>query len=79
VTRPHPFMTRRIAAIGLGVSRYGLAFLLVLIGGYKFFPFEAEGIRPLVGSSPCCRGSMACWMSREWRPSSGHSKLPSAL
>jgi reactive chlorine resistance protein C len=52
VTRPHPFMTRRIAAIGLGVSRYGLAFLLVLIGGYKFLPFEAEGIRPLVGSSP---------------------------
>jgi reactive chlorine resistance protein C len=52
VTRPHPFMTRGIGAIGLGVSRYGLAFLLVLIGGYKFFPFEAEGIRPLVGSSP---------------------------
>jgi uncharacterized membrane protein YkgB len=52
VTRLDPFMTRRIGAIGLGVSRYGLAFLLVLIGGYKFFAFEAEGIRPLVGSSP---------------------------
>jgi uncharacterized membrane protein YkgB len=52
VTRPDPFMTRRIGAIGLGVSRYGLAFLLVLIGSYKFFTFEAEGIRPLVGSSP---------------------------
>jgi reactive chlorine resistance protein C len=52
VTRPHPVMTRRIGAIGLGVSRYGLAMLLLLIGGYKFFAFEAEGIRPLVGSSP---------------------------
>jgi reactive chlorine resistance protein C len=52
VTRLDPFMTRRIGAIGLGVSRYGLAFLLLLIGGYKFFSFEAEGIRPLVGSSP---------------------------
>jgi reactive chlorine resistance protein C len=52
VTRPDPFMTKWIGAIGLGVSRYGLAFLLALIGGYKFFSFEAEGIRPLVGSSP---------------------------
>jgi uncharacterized membrane protein YkgB len=50
--RPDPFMTRRMGAIGLGVSRYGLAFLLVLIGSYKFFMFEAEAIRPLVGSSP---------------------------
>jgi reactive chlorine resistance protein C len=52
VTRPNPLMTRRIGAIGLGVSRYGLAFLLVLIGSYKFFTFEAEAIQPLVGSSP---------------------------
>jgi reactive chlorine resistance protein C len=52
VRRSDPLMTRRIGAIGLGVSRYGLAFLLVLIGSYKFFTFEAEGIRPLVGSSP---------------------------
>ena len=48
----HRRMTDRIGAIGLGVSRYGLAFLLVLIGSYKFFTFEAEGIRPLVGTSP---------------------------
>jgi reactive chlorine resistance protein C len=54
VTRPqeHPLTTSRIGAIGLGVSRYGLALLLVLIGGYKFFTFEAEAIRPLVGNSP---------------------------
>jgi uncharacterized membrane protein YkgB len=54
VTKPgeHRLMPHRIGAIGLGVSRYGLALLLVLIGGYKFFTFEAEAIRPLVGSSP---------------------------
>jgi hypothetical protein len=54
VTRPgeHQVMPDRIGAIGLRVSRYGLAFLLALIGGYKLFAFEAEAIRPLVGSSP---------------------------
>jgi uncharacterized membrane protein YkgB len=48
----YALVTNRIGAIGLAVSRYGLAFVLVLIGTYKFFAFEAEGIRPLVGSSP---------------------------
>jgi reactive chlorine resistance protein C len=53
VTRPEEHhMMNRIAAIGLGLSRYGLALVLVVIGSYKFFPFEAEAIRPLVGSSP---------------------------
>jgi uncharacterized membrane protein YkgB len=46
-----PTMTR-IHAVGLALLRYGLAFLLVVIGSYKFFAFEAEGIRPLVSSSP---------------------------
>jgi reactive chlorine resistance protein C len=48
----HPLVTNRIGAIGLDVSRYGLAFILVLIGSYKFFTFEAEGIQPLVANSP---------------------------
>jgi reactive chlorine resistance protein C len=41
-----------IASIGLGVSRYGLVFLLLLWGTFKFFAFEAEGIQPLVSNSP---------------------------
>ncbi|HYQ18860.1 MAG TPA: DUF417 family protein [Polyangiaceae bacterium] len=41
-----------LAAIGLGVLRYGLVFLLVLWGAFKFAAFEAEGIKPLVGHSP---------------------------
>jgi uncharacterized membrane protein YkgB len=41
-----------IRAVGLSLLRYGLAFLLVTIGSFKFFAFEAEAIRPLVSNSP---------------------------
>lgn len=37
---------------GLGVLRYGLVFLLVLWGSFKFFAFEAVAIQPLVANSP---------------------------
>lgn len=37
---------------GIGISRYGLAGLLLLWGSFKFFPFEAMAIQPLVGHSP---------------------------
>jgi reactive chlorine resistance protein C len=51
-TERHSLVTNRIGAVGLGLSRYGLALVLVLIGTYKFFTFEAEGIRPLISNSP---------------------------
>jgi uncharacterized membrane protein YkgB len=38
--------------VGIGVLRYGVVFLLVVIGAAKYFAFEAEGIRPLVENSP---------------------------
>src|SRR6266487_4616247 len=41
-----------IGAAGLILLRYGLVFLLLLWGSFKFFAFEAEGIRPLVEHSP---------------------------
>lgn len=44
--------TRRLAGVGRGVLRYGLMALLLLWGGFKFFDFEAEGIRPLIEHSP---------------------------
>lgn len=37
---------------GLAVLRYGLVFLLVMWGGFKFASFEASGIQPLVSHSP---------------------------
>jgi uncharacterized membrane protein YkgB len=37
---------------GLVTSRYGLVFLLVMWGGFKFATFEAEGIQDLVSHSP---------------------------
>jgi hypothetical protein len=59
----------RIRAVGLGLLRFGLALLLMMIGSFKFFAFEAEGIKPLVGSSPCSPGSMISLASaapRRW-------------
>jgi uncharacterized membrane protein YkgB len=44
--------TRRLGAAGRAVLRYGLMALLLLWGSFKFFGFEAEGIRPLVEHSP---------------------------
>ena len=41
-----------LASAGLWVLRYGLVFFLLTFGGFKFFAFEAEGIRPLVANSP---------------------------
>ena len=38
--------------LGTGVLRYGVVFLLLVIGTAKFFAFEAEGIKPLVEHSP---------------------------
>jgi uncharacterized membrane protein YkgB len=37
---------------GIGVSRYGLVTILLLIGGLKFTHAEAQGIQPLVSHSP---------------------------
>jgi uncharacterized membrane protein YkgB len=42
----------QLSALGLGVLRYGVLFLLVLWGGFKFFEFEAKAIQPLVENSP---------------------------
>lgn len=47
--------TRRLAAVGRGVLRYGLVVLMVLWGAFKFTAFEADGIRPLVEHSPLLR------------------------
>ena len=38
--------------IGARVLRYGLALILLWIGGLKFTAYEANGIEPLVSNSP---------------------------
>src|SRR3954453_3406902 len=45
-------MGDRLKSIGMHVARYGLAIVLLWIGGMKFTAYEAEGIRPLVANSP---------------------------
>jgi reactive chlorine resistance protein C len=39
-------------AVGIGILRYSVAFLLLFIGALKFFEFEANAIQPLVAHSP---------------------------
>src|SRR4051812_8035532 len=41
-----------LRSVGLGILRYGLAFILVLWGAFKFFEFESEAIRPFIENSP---------------------------
>ena len=43
---------RKLQNLGAGVLRYGLTFLLLLFGAFKFFRFEAEAIQPLLTHSP---------------------------
>src|SRR5262245_20289179 len=45
-------LSDKLRAIGTHVTRYGLAVVLLWIGGMKFTAYEAEGIRPLVANSP---------------------------
>jgi uncharacterized membrane protein YkgB len=47
-----PRRGRQLQTLGSGVLRYGLTFLLLLFGAFKFFRFEAEAIQPLLGHSP---------------------------
>ncbi len=51
ITASHGHLLK-LRSVGLGILRYGLAFTLVLWGGFKFFEFEAEAIRPFIEHSP---------------------------
>src|SRR3954452_22069019 len=54
----------RLQAIGTAILRYGLVFLLVLWGGFKFTQFEAEGIKPLIENSPLFSWLYGIWSVR---------------
>lgn len=43
---------RRVHALGSGLVRLGLAFILALFGTFKLFRFEALAIQPVVSHSP---------------------------
>lgn len=47
-----PAFISALERTGIGVSRYGLVAILLLIGGLKFTHAEAQGIQPLVSQSP---------------------------
>ena len=48
---------RRVQALGSGLVRLGLAFILALFGTLKFFRFEAVAIQPVISHSP-----LLAWM-----------------
>src|SRR5205807_10076506 len=50
--RQGEIMGDRLKLIGMHVARYGLVIVLLWIGGMKFTAYEAEGIKPLVATSP---------------------------
>jgi len=47
-----PRRGQQLQTLGAGVLRYGLTFLLLLFGTFKFLRFEAEAIQPLLTHSP---------------------------
>ena len=51
-TFPHLRRGQQLQSLGAGILRYGLTFLLLLFGTFKFFQFEAEAIQPLLTHSP---------------------------
>lgn len=50
-----------LSRIGAEAARYGVALVLLAIGILKFTPAEAEGIRPLLTSSPLLHWMYAIW------------------
>ena len=66
-------MGDRLKSIGMHIARYGLAIVLLWIGGMMFTAYQAEGIRPLAENSPL--------MSRVYRVMSvgGFSSLLGAV
>jgi uncharacterized membrane protein YkgB len=45
-------LSAKLHTIGIHVARYGLAIVLLWIGGMKFTAYEAGGIKPMVANSP---------------------------
>jgi reactive chlorine resistance protein C len=59
--------------LGLLTLRYGLVLILFWIGAMKFTAFEAEGIKPLIGTSPFLR-----WLYRAFDPQTVSNLLGTA-
>lgn len=49
---PPDCCAQRVNRLGIHVTRYGLAIVMIWIGAMKFTQYEAEGIQPLVANSP---------------------------
>jgi len=52
VTSSEARLAELLSRVGVWILRYGLVFLLLMWGAFKFAAFEAEAIKPLVENSP---------------------------
>ena len=48
-------LSEKLQALGIFMTRYGLAVVFAWIGAMKFTAYEASGIQPLVANSPLMR------------------------
>lgn len=60
-SRPSSARAERVAAAGAALAYAGLVIALLWIGALKFTAYEAQGIRPLLESSPLLRWMYAVW------------------
>jgi reactive chlorine resistance protein C len=68
-----------VARAGAAVARYGVAAVLLAIGLLKFTAAEADGIRPLMESSPLLRWMYAVWSIQDASRVIGAIELLAAL
>jgi len=78
-TAPTPAGADAIARAGTFVARYGVVVILLAIGLLKFTAAEAEGIRPLVTTSPLLRWMYAVWSVRDASRVIGAIEIVAAL
>lgn len=50
-----------LQSAGAVILRYGLALILIWVGGLKFTEYEAKGIEPLVANSPFLAWAYHAW------------------
>ena len=68
-----------VTVAGTAIARYGVALVLLAIGILKFTPAEAEGIRPLVSTSPFLAWMYSVWSVQEASRVIGGIEIVAAL
>ena len=68
-----------LSRFGAESARYGVALVLLAIGILKFTPAEAEGIRPLLTTSPLLHWMYAIWSAQNASNLIGSIEIAAAI